>query len=103
VALRVPLILAKISGGCAKAEVAENNASADDVFIAINNRCPGGPDGVEVAAAVNVITGAVSNPRTQRPLQSREADQITREILSSIKSSLLSERLTLDAQCRVGQ
>jgi hypothetical protein len=103
VALRVPSILAKMSDGCSRAETAENSASADEVFIAIHNRCPGGADAVEVAAAVNMITGAVSSPRTHARLKSPEADQAAREIFSRINNSRLNERLTIEAQCRVGR
>jgi hypothetical protein len=103
VALHVPSILARLSDGCSEADASDNNASADEIFIAIRNRCPGAPNEAEIAAAVNMLTGVVSDPRTFVPLKSSEADEVARKALLRIETSRQSDGTIIDALCRSGQ
>jgi hypothetical protein len=99
VAMRLPSISGKLSEPCITAEVSGNNASADEVYVIIRDRCGAVPDDDELAAAVNILTGIVSDPRMGTPLQSPEAVQVADEILSRIRSSQASERRMIEAQC----
>jgi hypothetical protein len=103
VALRIPAISAKSSERCVTLEASDSNTSGDEVYLVIRNRCPGAGDTDEVAAAVNVRTGAASNPKTGAALQAPEADRLANEILSRIRDSQINERRLIDSQCRIGR
>lgn len=103
VALRIPSISGKLSRGCITLDASDTNSSGDDVYIGIRNQCGGAGNGDEVAAAVNLLTGAVSNPRTGATLQTPEADRVANEILLRIRASQMRERRTINTQCRIGQ
>jgi len=50
VAMRLPSISGKLSEPCITAEVSGNNASADEVYVIIRDRCGAVPDDDELAA-----------------------------------------------------
>jgi hypothetical protein len=103
VALRIPSISAKMSTSCSEVEVDGTNSSADETFIAIRNSCAGGGGDPVNIAAVNVLTGAVSNPSTHAPLSPPEGDRVAHEILLRIANSRLSAQALIDAQCHISK
>jgi hypothetical protein len=92
VALRVPAISTRLSERCATLEASDTNTFGDEAYLIIRNGCPGAGDSDEVAAAVNVLTGAVSNPRTGAALQAPGAGRLANETVSRIRDAQINER-----------
>ena len=99
VALQVPSIAQRVSGGCSTV-FASGSGTAEEVFVGITSQCPGVPETAGPLASVNVHTGAVTDPRMLKDISSAESQRTARRLLDEAESKRAKARNDVGAECR---
>jgi hypothetical protein len=91
VAARVPSILAPLSAKCSL-------LSAE--FVAVEDTCENYPRALRVLAAVDVLSGDVTDARTQRPLDTPQSAALAQELLRQASERQAMARAAVESACR---
>jgi hypothetical protein len=98
VAIRVPSIVAQGSTKCSL--LAAGFGTATKRFVTVEDTCKDYPRSVLVIGAVDVRTGAVTEPRTQRVLDTPESIALARELLRRAGERQAATITEIDDTCR---
>jgi hypothetical protein len=98
VAVRVPSIVARISAKCSL--LSADFGTANRRFISLEDTCKEHPRELQVVGAVNVRTGAVTDPRTQKALDTPESVHLARELLHRAEARRAEVMAEIDRACR---
>jgi hypothetical protein len=100
IALEVPSIAGLVGTGCSEL-VSNGDGTSNGIYIGIRSSCPGARnDTVSTVAAVNPQNGRVTDPKTQRSLDSAESQKTAQQILQRLHERLDRDRAAVAATCK---
>jgi hypothetical protein len=99
VALRVPRIVEPVSSKCPPLVFADSGTSRLR-FVGVEDACEHLPRSRRLIAAVDVLTGAVTDPRDQRVLDTPESIELARELLSRAGERRAAAKEETERVCR---
>jgi hypothetical protein len=100
IALATPYVSAKMADSCI-ALVSDGQGFAEESLIGISSTCPV-KAGLLGFVAVNLRTGAVSDPKTHESLSSTESDRTAGRLLDLAARRRLQEQNEVEAACQAG-
>jgi hypothetical protein len=99
VAAQVPSVAALLQGSCSR--LAADYGTSQSRFITTENTCQTYPRSVSVVATVNVFTGAVTNPKTLKKLDSAESARLAEERLRRAGARRAAAKAEIEHTCQV--
>ena len=99
IASQVPSLAAKIADG--KCGLAADDGTANDVYIWLTGNCQGKPGANGPALAVNMVTGAITDPRSGKPIASPQGEEAAKRLLSKQAQLQKERRETIKARCGI--
>lgn len=99
VALQVPSLRVRVRSMCGP-ELSAEFGSADTRYITLRDTCATLPRQDHVVAAVNILNGAVTDPKTGVSLDSPESLGLARDLLEVAQGRGTALRAEIDTLCR---
>jgi hypothetical protein len=100
IAFHIPTLASSVAKGCSEL-VSSGDGTSDEMYIGLRTWCPGAPKTISVVAAVNPSNGRVTDPKTQKSLDSPESEKIARQILEHQHERLEQDKTALAAACKL--
>jgi|SRR5580658_8782583 hypothetical protein len=98
VAVQVPGILARIPDKCPL--LSADFGTASGRFIAVEDTCQSYPRAFRVLAAVDLLTGAVTDPRTRKTLDTPQSIALARRLLQQASERQAAAKTEIERLCR---
>jgi len=98
VAVRVPSILARISAKCPL--LSADFGTANRRFVAVEDTCESYPRGFAVLGAVDLLTGAVTDPRTRKMLDTPQSIALAQGLLRQASKRQSAAKTEIERLCR---
>jgi hypothetical protein len=99
VALEVPSVLARVVGTCSPRLSAESG-TANTRFIAVENTCAPYPRTIRTIAVVDILHGTVTEPQTQRVLDTPGSVALARELLARARERKAAVQADIQNLCK---
>jgi hypothetical protein len=101
VAARVPSIAARISSECSP-QLSADFGTAHGRFVEVQNTCEPYPRISHVVGAVDFLTGAVTDPRTHKALDTPESVELAQTLLERAKGRQIAAKAEVERACQTG-
>lgn len=100
IAVKVPSIAARLSGTCSKLLAADFGTSTKR-FVTVEDTCQAYPRAAALIASVDILTGAVTEPKTQKVLDSPESIGLAQELLRRARERQQTAKAEIERACEV--
>lgn len=100
IALQVPSLANSAANGCSEL-LSNGDGTSDEMYIGLRTWCPGAPKTIRIVAAVNGTNGRITDPKTNKPLDSPESERLAHNIIQRDRERRIQNTASVAATCKI--